>query len=184
MDWESTLASGVTGAAAGGLVSWLAAPHTASRQERGRARSEARETIRSIVGPILTNLRQYQDHARGSMARDPEENTINTDDVALCSMILSTSGRLSWWRRWLVVRRVTRLFGSTTVQLCRVHGESANDARAVVGILLNRQYNAIKNPQRFSQPDKGQFDQALRCDPESQAITDLVESLSKLRECR
>lgn len=184
LDWGSTIASGVTGAAAGALVSWLAAPHTANRQERGRVRSEARESIRSIVGPILTNVRQYQAHAYGSMARDPEENTIHGGDIALCSQVLSASSRLSWWRRRLVVRRVTRLFGSITVELCGVHGESASDPRAVVGILINRQANWLKNPERFSPPDKGEFDQALRCDPDSKPIADLVHSLSKLKECR
>lgn len=184
MDWVTTVASGVTGAAAGGLVSWLAAPHTANRQERGRTRSEARQAIRSIVGPVLTNVRQYQAHAYGSMGRDPEESGIHADDVALCGRILGASSRLSWGRRHLVLRRVKQLFGSATVELCGVHGESASDPRAVIGILLNRQVNAIKNPQRFSQPDKGEFDQALRCDPDSRQVADLVRTLSKLRECR
>lgn len=184
MDLGSALASGVTGAAAGGLVSWLAAPHTANRQERGRVRSEARQTIRSIVGPILTNVRQYQAHAYGSMRRDPEESEIHAADVALCAWILGASAKLSWGRRHLVVRRVKQLFGSSTVELCGVHGESASDPRAVIGILLNRQVNAMRNPQRFSQPDKGEFDQALRCDPDSKQVADLVRRLSKLKKCR
>jgi hypothetical protein len=182
-DWGTIVASAATGAASGGFVSWLAAPHTANRQERGQDRSKGRQVIRSIVGPILTNVRQYQAHAFGSMGRDPEEHTIHADDIALCSQILSTSSTLSWWRRRLVVRRVKQLFGSTTVELCGVHGESASDPRAVIGILLNRQYNAIKNPQRFSQPDRGDFDHALRCPPDSEQIIDLVRALTRLREC-
>jgi hypothetical protein len=115
MGWGSTAASALTGAGAGGLVSWLAAPYTANRQERGRTRSEARQAMRSTVGPILTNVRQYQAHAFGSMGRDPEETEIHADDIALCSRILSASSGLSRWHRRRVVRRVTRLFGSATV---------------------------------------------------------------------
>jgi hypothetical protein len=183
-DWVQMLASAAAGAAAGGLVSWIAAPHTANRQERGRNRSEARESIRTIIGPILTNVRAYQDHAYGSMGRDPDENTINADDVALCAKILSTSATLSWWRRRLVVRCVAQLFGSITVELCGIHGESAGDPSAVMGILLNRRVNALKNPQRFKHPDKGEFDQALRCSPDSKEVADLVRALSRLKESR
>lgn len=129
-------------------------------------------------------MRQYQAHAYGSLGRDPEENTIHGGDIVLCSQVLSAASKLNWLRRRLVVRRLTQLFGSTAVELCGVHGESASDPQAVIGILLNRQANALKNPQRFSQPDKGEFDQALRCDPDSVQIADLVRSLNSLKECR
>jgi hypothetical protein len=68
--------------------------------------------------------------------------------------------------------------------MCGIHGESSSDPQAVMGILMNRGVNAIKSPHRFSQPDKGEFDQALRCPPDSKPIADLVRSLGKLKDCR
>jgi hypothetical protein len=70
------------------------------------------------------------------------------------------------------------------VELCGVHGESAGDPQIVMGILLNRRYNALKNPDRFRHPDKGQYDQALRSAPDSRRVEALVQQLIRLRDCR
>jgi hypothetical protein len=33
--------------------------------------------------------------------------------------------------------------------------------------MINRQYNASRNPDKFTQPDRGEFDAALRSEPDS-----------------
>jgi hypothetical protein len=53
-----------------------------------------------------------------------------------------------------------------------------------VGIFLNRQMNTVKNPERFKHPDRGEYDQALKCEPDSKEVATLINSLSKLKNCR
>lgn len=186
VDWVSMLASAGAGAITGGLVSWIAAPHVAGRQERGQAKTDARRKLRSLVDPVLTEVRQYQDHARGGLSRDEEDDrkSLHSDDITLCSNLLSASGGLSRWRRVLVKRRLVRLFGPVTVNLCEVHGDFGNDGKAALGIVLNRQMNALNDPERFKQPDRGEFDMALRCEPDSNEVRMLIRSLSRLRNAR
>lgn len=176
----TVLASAVSGALAGGVVSWLAAPQLVGRQQRGAARSEARKQIKALVSPVLTSVRQYRKHARGSMARDPqEEKQIHADDLVLCAAILAKSADLARWRRWAVKRRLQTLFGANTVDLCETHGDTATDPKASIGILINRQYMATKHP-GLDQPDTGQFDRALRCAPDSAEAAALERSLARL----
>ncbi|WP_210686370.1 hypothetical protein [Mycolicibacterium sp. GESEQ-9] len=178
----TVLASAVSGALAGGVVSWVAAPQLIGRQQRGAARSEARTQIRTLVSPVLTNVRQYSKHARGSMARDPEESQIHADDLVLCASVLSNSANLGRVRRWAVQRRLRRLFGANTVDLCETHGDDAMNPKASIGILINRQYMA-KQHAGLEQPDTGQFDRALRCDPDSPEVAALERSLGRLVNC-
>lgn len=177
------LASAVSGALAGGVVSWLAAPQLVGRQQRGAARSEARTRIKALVSPELTHVRQYRQHARGSMARDPEDNRFHTDDLILCATILAKTTDLPRWRRWAVKRRLRILFGTNTVDLCETHGDDAASPQASIGIVLNRQYMAGKHP-GLQPPDTGQFDRALRCTPDSPEVAALERSLVHLADCR
>jgi hypothetical protein len=181
VDLVSFLVSGGAGAITGGVVSWIAAPHVAGRQQRGQRRIEARRKISELVAPALTDVRQYQDHARGNLKRDDDRNSLHSSDLTLCSQLLSASGDLPRWRRVLVKRRLARLFGPTTVQMCAVHGDYGTNAESAIGILLNRQINASRQPERFKQPDRGDFDNALRCEPDSKEVAALVKSLSRLR---
>jgi hypothetical protein len=184
VDFVTVAASAATGAIAGGLVSWIAAPHVAGRQQRGQRRSDALRRISELVAPALTDVRQYQDHARGNLMRDNEKNSLHSSDITLCSQLLSASGDLPRWRRVIVKRRLVRLFGPATVDICAVHGDFGNNGEAALGILLNRQLNAVKNPDRFKQPDRGEFDRALRCDPDAKEVAALITSLHRLKNAR
>ena len=179
----TVLASAVSGALAGGAVSWLAAPQLVGRQQRGAARSEARTHIKALVSPELTHVRQYRQHARGSMARDPEGKDFHTDDLILCATILAKTTDLPRWRRWAVKRRLRTLFGTNTVALCETHGEDAANPQASIGIVLNRQYMAAQHP-ALHPPDRGLFDRALRCPPDSPELVALERSLVHLANCR
>ena len=186
VDWATILASGAIGAFAGGTVSWIDAPHVAGRQERGQARTDARRKLRALIDPVLTDVRQYQDHARGNLSREGEngKQSLHSGDITLCSNLLSAAEGLPRWRRNLVKRRLVQLFGPVTVNLCEVHGAFGSDGEAALGIILNRQMNAMKNPERFSQPDRGDFDKAFRCEPDSKEVAALIQSLSKMRNSR
>jgi hypothetical protein len=157
------------------------------RQERGRSAVEARRQIREIVGPELTRVRQYQARALASVGRDDDEdrNSIHTSDVVLCARLLNASVQLPWWRQLLVTRRLRKLFGPNTVGLCRTHGKQAEDPKGVMGVLINRQAMGSRySDENLPQPDKGSFDQALRCPPNSKAVAELVRSLSLLSRGR
>ena len=149
----TTLTSGAAGAIAGGVVSWVAAPHVAWRQERGQTRADARQKLGELVTPVLTEMRQYQDHARGDLRRgDEEKEALHSSDITLCSRLLSASSALPRWRRSLVKRRLVQLFGQVTVDLCTVHHDFGNDGKAALRIVLNRQLNWMDKPERFKQP--------------------------------
>ena len=183
VDWPTIFASAAAGAVSGGLISWLTAPHLKSREARGAARVEARAAIAKIISPEVTKVRQYQARARSSMGRDPDEFQIHSGDITLCAKLIQAAEGLSRCRRFLVRRRVRSLFGSVTVEMCEVHGEYANNPEASIGILLNRQINASRDS-RFGQPDRGEFDRALRCAPDSPEVDRLLKSLRVLSACR
>jgi hypothetical protein len=65
-DWPTIISSGGVGAAAGGVVSWLTARQIVTRQERGRSAVEARQQVRNLVDPVLTDVRQYSTFAVSS----------------------------------------------------------------------------------------------------------------------
>ncbi|WP_346408332.1 hypothetical protein [Mycolicibacterium cosmeticum] len=183
MDWPNIVTSAVVGAVSGGLISWLTAPHLKSREARGAARSQARAAIAKITTSEITKVRQYQDHARSSMGRDPDEFQVHSGDVTLCANLMNAAEGLPRWRRYLVRRRLRKLFGPVTVEMCEVHGEYAGNPEASLGILLNRQFNASKDA-RFSHPDRGEFDRGLRCSPDSREVSNLLKSLGRLRSGR
>lgn len=184
VDWPTIIASGMAGALAGGLVSWVAAPQLANREERGRNHLEARQAIAAAVSPVLTQVRQYQAHARSSLGRDPQESDLHISDLNFCAMLLAKAEDLQRWRRQLVRRRLAQLFGPATVEICDVHGPFAADPQASLGVMINRQYYASKNPNKFAQPDKGKFDAALRSSPNSREIAKLLASLERLKDAR
>jgi len=138
----------------------------------------------ATVTPILTDVRQYQAHARSSLARDPADNHFHLSDLNLCAELLAKSENLSIWRRPLVRRRLNRLFGRTTVEMCGVHGDFAADPRSSMGVVINRQLNSSRNPEQFAQPDRGTFDAALRTDPDSVEVAALIAPLEQLRDSR
>lgn len=176
----TVLSSGFLGAISGAVVSWLIAPQLVGRQQRAEARINARKQIATIVGVTLTEVRQYRGRAYGSMGRGGEEKPVlHTDDILLAARILVESNNLGWWRRQAVKRRLERLFGKNTLALCEMHGEKATDAKSMVGFVLNRQYMATQHPE-VGLPDRGQFDLALRCPPESAEVQKLERSLKRL----
>jgi hypothetical protein len=183
-DWPTIIASGTAGAVAGAIVSWVAAPHLAKREERGQARLEAQKAIRATVEPILTEVRQYQAHTRSSLGRDPEDHALHIGDLNLCARLLQHAERLSFWRRHLVINRLKRLFGPKTVDMYGIHGQFAADAQSSLGVMIATQYNASMNPEQFSQPDRGTYDASLRCGPDSVQIAALIASLEHLRDSR
>lgn len=182
-DWPSLIASGSLGAVGGGVVSWIVAPHLKSREARGTRRVEARQAVRNVVGPELTKVRQYQARALGSLGRDADDAPFHAGDLTICARVLTASEGLPRWRGFLVNRRVKKLFGVATVELCDVHGDYANSPDAVLPILLNRQVQASRHP-HLAQPDRGYFDRALRCEPESDEIANLLKLLKRLKESR
>jgi hypothetical protein len=185
VDWPTIVASVIVSAVVGAGVSWYTARHVAGREEQGKSAVEARRAIRQIVGPELTKVRQYQAHAAGSMGRDDDGEAIHAGDLGLCARLLLASDGLPRWRRLLVRRRLRQLFGPNMVALCDVHGETAADPSAAIGLLLNRQLMGLQLPDaRLPQPDRGQFDQALRCPPNSPRVSELIRSLERLARSR
>ncbi|EHB53785.1 hypothetical protein MycrhDRAFT_4248 [Mycolicibacterium rhodesiae JS60] len=184
VDWAtvatSIVTAGTVSALVGGAVSWFTARHVAGRQERGRSVVEARRRVRELVDPVLTRVRQYQARALASMGRD-EEQGLHADDVGLCARVINASADLPWWRRQLVMRRLRELFGRNTVELCGIHGREAENPQFIVSLLIQRQAMGLLHPEhQLPQPDRGFFDQALRCAPTSPEVSQLIRSLGRL----
>ncbi|BBY19030.1 hypothetical protein [Mycolicibacterium litorale] len=184
IDTWTTLASAGAGALAGAIASWVAAPHVAGRQQRGANKLNAREQINERAGRLLSDVRKYQAHARSSMSRDDDRNLFHTDDITVCGAFLTSAEQLGVVRKKLVRRRLVELYGPETVELCELHGDTDEDPNTSLFMVLNRQHNHLKNPERFRHPDRGLVDQALRREPESPEVERLIKSLSRLKKSR
>jgi len=185
IEWVSVIVSTGVSALISGVVSVVTARHIVEQQETGRSAAEARRQIAAIVEPQLTKARQYQSRALASLGRDPTEHVLNADDVLLCGRILVTSANLGRWRRRLVRRRLRNLFGDETVNLCATHGQDATNYRGAAAMVLQRQAMALMHPEhKLAVPNIGQFDRALRRPPDSKEVSDLIESLTRLAQCR
>jgi hypothetical protein len=183
MDWPTIISSGGVGAAAGGVVSWLTARQIVTRQERGRSAVEARQQVRNLVDPVLTDVRQYGAHVKASVGRADEP--IHMGDFSLCGSVLRASRGLPWWQRRLVRRRLQKLFGPNTVYLCEIYGKDCEDPVTPVTSAMLRAVAERRDPDgRPPQPDTGDFDAALRCPPGSDGVAKLVRSLERLACCR
>lgn len=116
-----------------------------------------------------------------SVGRDDDDNSLHVDDLGFCARVLNAAEDLPWWRRSLVVRRLRVLFGKNTVDLCFIHGEQAEDPQMAMTLVLQRQARGLFRPDEgLPQPDRGAFDRALRCPPNSKPVADLVRSLTSL----
>jgi len=92
-----------------------------------------------------------------------------------------TAADLPWWRRKHVGRRLRKLFGANTVELCEVNGQDAASERESMALTMQRHILGVANPEHgLPQPDRGQFDSALRQLPESPEVRSLVRSLNRL----
>lgn len=184
IDWLSVTVSAVVSAVLSGAVSLVFARHVVQQQETGRSAAEAGRQIGALVGSELTKVRQYQGRAYGSLRREATEQVLQVGDVELCGKLLALSADLSRWRRPLVRRRLRRLFGVETVRLCAIHGGDSTTSRGAIAMILQRQAMASLHPEhRLAMPDVGQFDQALRCAPDSKEVSKLVRSLERLAKC-
>lgn len=192
MDWTTILftagtVSVVVSGIVSGLVSWFAARHVAGRQERGRSAAQARVMVRDIVEAKLTLVRQYQARAMGSAGRLEEDGktTFHPVDVQFCARVLNATADLPGWRRKLVTRRLRKLFGKNSVELCHIHGKQLDDPKMVTGVVLQRQAMGVMHPaEELPQPDRGSFDKALRCPPASKEVATLIRELERLSRAR
>jgi hypothetical protein len=125
IEWSSVITSGTVSAVVSGIVSVMTARRVAGHQEAGRLATQARHRMRELVGPELTKVRQYQSRSPASFGRGDEEDASHQSDILLCAQLLVASADLTWWRRTLVRRRLRKLFGANTVELCEVHGQDA-----------------------------------------------------------
>lgn len=181
IDWASVGASAALSAA----ISFAMARKVVQRQEAGRSVVAGRRHVGKLVGPKLTEARQYQGRARSSLGRDADDRALHVDDVMFCARVLVAAAELGWLRRKLVSRRLGRLFGEQTVEFCALHGEDATTPDGVQAYVLQRQALASMHPEhQLSAPDFGEYDRALRCAPDSEAVADLVKSLFRLSRCR
>ena len=166
-----------------GIVSVVTGRRLAGRQEAGRLTTQARRRMREIVGPELTKVRQYQSRSLASFGREEEEVALHQSDFELCARLLIASAELTWWRRLRFRRRLRKLFGRNTVELCEIHGQGA--VTISTGVVLQRQAMAVAHPEyELPQPDRGQFDRALRRPPDSREISKLIRSLGRLAKSR
>lgn len=179
IEWPSLVASGTLSAVISGIVSVVTARRAAGHQEAGRLAAQARRRMRELVGPELTKVRQYQSRSLASFGRSQEEVALHQSDFEFCARLLIASAELTWWRQRCVRRRLRKLFGANTVELCGIHGQDA--VSVATGIVLQRQAMALAHPEfGLKQPDWGRFDLALRRALDSREISKLISSLDRL----
>lgn len=113
--WITVLVSAAISALTGTVVSLLAVSQVTVRQRRATQRAEARDELRSLVSPLLADLRKYQLNLKSSLEREAERAIL--DDHRIVTEILAAAAPLSWWRRKLVRRRCNHIFGAYWTQL-------------------------------------------------------------------
>lgn len=185
IEWGVVITSGVVSAVVGGGVSFVTARYVGEREEQGKSRAAARRAVSDAVTPALRKVQKYRFRSLSSFGRDPDGQSMHMDDVHLCAEILSTSVDLGVIRRWLVRRRLKRLFGKGTLRACEVHGFEAANALSATAVALFGPFQAAKYPgEDLPQLDRGLFDAALRKPPPDEKVKDLIQELEKLARCR
>lgn len=191
VDWQSVVTSGAVSAVVGGIVALITARHVAGRQEAGRAAAHARGNLREIVRPALLEVTRYKTGEATSPTRGPgRPNSFakrwpvayHVHDFALCGSVVAATEDLSRWRAFLVKRRLRKLFGKRTVEVCEANGPDAG-VESWARSRLHWQYDGPRNeadPDTLALEDCGAYDKALRCPADSREMASLVRSMRRL----
>ncbi len=124
----SALCGAVTGAIAGGAVGWLIAPTRAEREERGKKRVIARETIASAI----VDFQYAISEARQQLYR---KNIVNRDDfegvaVRFAGTISRASAPLPRMERWRLRRHLRNIVGPGIIRIVELRPAPKYEAGA------------------------------------------------------
>jgi hypothetical protein len=163
MDWGTAFATAGISALVSVVVSLLSVATVTVRQERAKRREQARLALEAAVVPLRDRLARYRyTVARETAARQPEGPAHLSDLEDLITVWRATSG-LPAWRRFLVERRLRKIYGNGMVDLVRDYptapSESASNASltaffasSVSGVEPKDQPTASLIHRTYSQP--------------------------------
>lgn len=172
------MVSTAVSAVVGTLVSLAAVAQTTTRQRRAERRDAARQGIRHAVAPLRGQLRKYQARMLSSLKRE-EPEIINGDDYALVSALLPVAEELHPVRRWLVRRRIRRLFGPLIFKTADVAPMEGSSLGAIAPLLI-AEYDPSKIGNDRHGKRFGLVQEALSTEPSSKALSRLERELRRL----
>lgn len=182
MDLDTILVSAAVSAIVGAVVSLLAVSQVTVRQAKAQRAYEAHQAVNAVVEPWVSDVGMYRLHRLSSLERQPD--TPHAEDHARVTEVLGAADGLPAWRRWLVRRRLLRLFGPFWLDLGSHRPADTSTLGSSMAVILQAQMHASRHGHDHREQVSGLYHRALSQEPGHPLQDRLIRELGRLAQCR